>query len=211
MLNDPRVAQPIVMYRWSFLESLIRICKERYIDTNQEKTYAAALTRLICKKMIPNLDQVGLEPWQETREDYVWTLDVDDLLRANLDGLQKVYCHFSSKRKITHDECCKIFTHYLPTPLPLAQAKFAYGMSKMSVAEEMRPTDYKGYLHMEFVEFLEMVCRVALLKFKGSDLDGKELPEKVEYVLEELLALVGVEKQKPQVEQVEVSESDEDY
>lgn len=210
MLNDPRAAQPIVMYRWSFLESLIRVCRARYIDRHQVKTYAAALERLICKKIIPNLGKLDFEPWQELREDYIWTLEIDDLLRANLEGLQKVYSHFSSKRKITHDECCKIFTHHLQAPLPPGLARLAYGMSKMTVTEETR-TDAKGYMHMEFVEFLEMLCRVAILKFRGTDLESQDLAEKLEHLLDEVLATVGAEKHKANVGQVEVSESDEDY
>lgn len=44
---------------------------------------------------------------------------------------------------------------------------------------------------MEFVEFLEMICRVALFKFKGSDLENLELCQKVEFILDDVLALVG--------------------
>ena len=64
----------------------------------------------------------------------------------------------------------------------------------MTVIEEMKFLDSKGYMFMEFAEFLEMICRVASIKFKGSDLDSKELPEQVEYILDQLLAIVGLEK-----------------
>lgn len=47
MFLDPLAVKPIVMYRWSFLESLVRLSKDKYIDTNQESTYAGALNRLI--------------------------------------------------------------------------------------------------------------------------------------------------------------------
>ena len=54
----------------------------------------------------------------------------------------------------------------------------------MTVIEEMKFLDPRGYMFMDFVEFLEMICRVAHIKFKGSDLDNKELPEQVEYMLD---------------------------
>ena len=34
MFLDPLAVKPIVMYRWSFFESLIRLSKDKYIDTN---------------------------------------------------------------------------------------------------------------------------------------------------------------------------------
>jgi hypothetical protein len=71
--------------------------------------------------------------------------------------------------------------------LSIEAAKYAYGMSKMIVVKELENTDKYGYQVMEFVEFLEMICRVAVQKFKHSDLDSLELPRKVEFVVEELL------------------------
>ena len=84
-------------------------------------------------------------------------------------------------------------------------------MSKMTVIEEMAYLNPRGYMYMDFAEFLEMICRVAHIKFKGSDLDSKELPEQTEYILDQLLAIVGLQKNNPQQEDLEVSESDDDY
>ncbi len=91
------------------------------------------------------------------------------------------------------------------------QVRFAYGMSKMTIVDEMRNPETRGYNQLEFVEFLECICRLAILKFKGSDLETMELPEKVDYFLEDILDAVQIEKKKPQIQNVEVSESDEDY
>ena len=91
MFLDPLAVKPIVMYRWSFLESIIRLSKDKYLETGMETTYAGALNRLINKKFVPNLDKIDFGPWQEMREDYIWTLEMDDLLRANIEGIQKVY------------------------------------------------------------------------------------------------------------------------
>ena len=68
-----------------------------------------------------------------------------------------------------------------------------------------------GYKKLEFVEFLEMVVRVAIERYKMTEM---QLYEKVERVLDTLLPLVGAERREIQ-RRVEVklefewSESDE--
>ena len=44
---------------------------------------------------------------------------------------------------------------------------FCYGMSKITLANENEKN--KNYFKLLFVEFLEMIGRVADLKFKGSE------------------------------------------
>ena len=71
-----------------------------------------------------------------------------------------------------------------------------------------------NFMAIEFVEFLEMVCRVADVKFRDTDLGGKELVDKVSYVLSDLLwSLLGSDFAVNELNQndVEISESDEDY
>lgn len=68
-----------------------------------------------------------------------------------------------------------------------------------------------GYMVIEFVEFLEMICRVALFKFKESDYENLELHQKVEFILDDVLALVGFQRMAADVQIEEISESDEDY
>ena len=118
---------------------------------------------------------------------------------------------FTAKKKMTLEECVKLFTTHLKPSIKEAMVRFAWGMSKMTVQEEMRQTETRGYKQLEFVEFLELICRLAILKFKGSDLESMELPEKVDYFLEDVLAIVSIDKKKPLIDNLEVSESDEDY
>ena len=51
------------------------------------------------------------------REDYIWTLEMDDLLRANLEGLKEVFNYFANKRKLAMEECLNIFTQEISSPL----------------------------------------------------------------------------------------------
>ena len=49
-----------------------------------------------------------------------------------------------------------------------------------------------SYHSIEFTEFLEVICRVAVLKFKGSDLANESIKVKITYVIDEILRLVGM-------------------
>ena len=56
------------------------------------------------------------------------------------------------------------------SPLGLIEkdAIFCYGMCKMTCVNEMSDSSVH-YKQLRFVEFLELICRVADLKFKGTE------------------------------------------
>ena len=60
-----------------------------------------------------------------------------------------------------------LFTRKSECGLSYKDAVFCYGMSKMTLANENE--DSQKYLKMIFVEFLEMICRVADVKYKSSN------------------------------------------
>ena len=95
--------------------------------------------------------------------------------------------------------------------MPETQVKFCYGMSKMTVVEEFVFSESRGYGVMHFVEFLEMMCRVAVSKFKGTEYANHDLIHKLIFIVDDLLALVGMERIEVNIEAEEISESDEDY
>jgi len=109
---------------------------------------------------------------------------------------------------VLRDDCIKIFTTYSRLGLDDQAARFCFG-SKMTPENEFF---YYRDLDIEFVEFLEMLCRVADFKFKVTELDSEPLYVKVGYVIDDLLPLIGVyERNEVDSGQVEISESDEDY
>jgi len=69
------------------------------------------------------------------------------------------------------------------------------------------------YDRIVFVEFLEMVGRIAEFKFKGTELESIPLELKIEEILDELLTVLGAGfKRKPvNIEIDEGTESDSDY
>ena len=68
------------------------------------------------------------------------------------------------------EHCYDLFMTRSDLQLTDKETKFCYGMSKMTVANENDELD-KRYFRMEPVELLEMICRVADLKFRGSELE----------------------------------------
>lgn len=83
-------------------------------------------------------------------------------------------------------------------------------MSKMTVPQENE--DAKKYNSMFFVEFLEMIGRVAYIKFQGSELETIPLHKKIEFIIDDLLALTpGAKRKIVSYEPEEETESDSDY
>jgi hypothetical protein len=57
-----------------------------------------------------------------------------------------------------------------------------------------------------------MVGRVAHAKFRGSELEGINLAQKVEHILDDLFAVLpGLRRREVNVEELVESESEEDY
>ena len=56
-----------------------------------------------------------------------------------------------------------------------------------------------------------MICRVADLRFRNSQVEAEELVSKLEYVLDDLLAIIDEETVVPEVDLSKMSASDDDY
>jgi len=65
------------------------------------------------------------------------------------------------------------------------------------------------YRNLKFVEFLEFLCRMAHLKFKGNT--DLTLVQKLEFLLDEIFAAYNFQRHDVNIEIEEVSESDDDY
>ena len=77
------------------------------------------------------------------------------------------------------------------TPLNMIEkdAIYCYGMCKMTITDEQDDSTAK-YKKLQWVEFLEMIGRVADLKFKGTELEIIPLAEKINFVMDDLLTFV---------------------
>ena len=62
----------------------------------------------------------------------------------------------------------------------------AWGMSQMTVAWESDEAQWNAYNRAKYSEFLEIVARIAMLLFEGSEMESNPLQDKLEHVLESL-------------------------
>ena len=69
----------------------------------------------------------------------------------------------------------------------------------------------KKYNKLYFVEFLELIGRIADIKFRGTEVGNLPLNKKIEYVLDELLQLVEAKRNEVDIDIEEESESDDEY
>ncbi len=76
------------LVRFEFWELLVRIANAKYREAGITKSYSEALSMLITERIIPFAQ---LDPWQGFRDKELWTIDVNDILEANLDSLKKIF------------------------------------------------------------------------------------------------------------------------
>ena len=61
------------------------------------------------------------------------------------------------------------------------------------------------------MEFIEALARIADIKFKGSEMEELKLAKKIEYVLDDILPIVGETRKEVRIIIEEFSESEDDY
>ena len=87
---------------------------------------------------------------------------------------------------------------------------YCFGMCKMIVVKENENS--KQYLALQFVEFLEMIGRIADLKFKSTETNDELLAKRIEFVLDDIIPpILEVPRKETNIITVEESESDDDY
>jgi len=83
--NNPDKA----LIRFEFIELLVRISRVKYLQSGASSTYAEAFQQLLDEHIFPN-SEFATE-WQGFRDEQLYTVDVNDVLQANVDLLKKVY------------------------------------------------------------------------------------------------------------------------
>jgi hypothetical protein len=86
------------LVRCEFLEFLSRLAKAKFLDTGKVKTWTEAFEKLFEEFIKPNV-LPKLEPWQQFRDNHLWTLEVNDVLQANLDLIKRLHEHYFEDHK----------------------------------------------------------------------------------------------------------------
>jgi len=208
--------------RYEYMEIITRMAKVKYQESGLAKTVHESCERLLAQFIVPNT--IEHMEWQEFRDQQLWTLEVDDLLKANLPAIDALFKKFATngtaKAKTLHkDDVIRMWAaafHQRPrdfgqpslTTQVLANkdklAVVAYSLSKMTIQDEMR--DFDNYNRMLPVEFYEFLGRFAHLVFTES----LPLTKKLEKLLRLLLPAAGNYSFVPAPGDDEI-DSDSDY
>ena len=98
--------------RYEFAEILVRFAITKYFDKGLTPTRQDAVEELLRNYILPNSRDIM--PWQEFRDQQLWTLEVDDLIRANQKSIDALYKKFAtlgmgSHRTLSKDDALNLF------------------------------------------------------------------------------------------------------
>ena len=204
---------------------LIRIAKHRYCITRRCKTVSEAFKKLMDDIILPFYYR-EFTIWQNFRQQLLWSMDCDDLFKANKDEVQKLWEKYSAimspKKKyclsalklsedvIVLEDCYQMIIDDAAIDIDKNDVKIAFQLSKQTVIKD---ADEKGMItlsRMVVCEFYEFIGRIAVLKFNNSEMAEISLADKICSVLDDLFVIINKTRKAIGVEE-DVSASDEDY
>ena len=90
------------------------------------------------------------------------------------------------------------------------QVSQAFALCKMTIPNETE--NMSLYDEITFVEFLELLGRLAVIKFEGSpQIKTWSLLDRLETIIDAILRLVGAKATKVEFKDLQATESDDDY
>ena len=155
---------PSLHVRYKFIEAIARVAQAKFTNQQRVGTTWEAVEKLFEDHLIP---KYPWEPWQEFRESYCYTLEVNDVLDANLDGISGLISHYFAPRKsfMSRKDVISLFTKDSNANMAEKVALYCFGMSKMTVVREsVTPKQYDIVL---LPEFCEMIGRLADTRYKN--------------------------------------------
>lgn len=132
---DPRVKNSLK--RAHFIEVLMRVAKQKFVDTQIIKKMDEAIVSLIDNYIVKNIGD--LEKWQKLRQELFWTLPVNDILFANLKELRSIYNFYLKREKkwMDKNECIEMMTKmFRDISVNYKIAQRCFTMSKMTLVDE---------------------------------------------------------------------------
>lgn len=98
------------------------------------------------------------------RKNELWTLEINDILFANLKCLKKLYAYYfePNRHHMTLNDAISLTLKDTGLNLNEKDTIFCFGMSKMTNIIEIG--NREKYYKLEFVEFLEFICRIAKMR-----------------------------------------------
>ena len=111
--------------------------------------------------------------------------------------------------RMTYKDSLRLFCEKSSLQMQEEIVKYCFIMCKMTVCNEEK--EYHNYFDLRFVEFLEMIGRIAVEYARGSEIANETLEQKMKVVLDSLFALVSKERREVVIPDPDISDSDPDY
>ena len=182
----PQGASTQQLFRFEFLEMLIRLSRVKYIESKTVDTFHEAC-QLLFDEIYQNFD---MKEWQEFRDNHLWSTPMDQVFKLNHDKLKVVYDKlFPKYNEVGVRSALELMTKQSNVDLSEKEAKYCLGMSKMTVKDEVQ--NHEEYSKLRFVEFLEYIARVGWAKYPDPNVD---LRTKIERVLDDILPVYGLRR-----------------
>ena len=126
-----------------------------------------------------------------------------------MEGIRKLMTVYleKGKRVFKMADAMRIFCKEMSSVISENEFYYCYGMSKMTVAKESQ--SHSSYFTVHLTEFLELIGRVAELKYREAS--GLGLHDKIEFLLDMIFALVDFSRVPVNIYVEEESASDDEY
>jgi len=201
-----------LMVRYEFVEALVRAAQVKYQMPKNipkaEKKLHVALQKML-DFLAAQTEKIVFDP-QPFREEQLWNKKLHLTFKKNEAPLRRVMDFYvrhndSSDKFLNLDNMTSWFCHTdNDLGLSLHDVVQFYAHSKITNVEECNDNSPYRYNRLRFVEFIELIARVADHKFKNSEYDEADLQWKVSYVL---LQLLRPEKDDPQGEVAQTTQA----
>ena len=88
-LDDQEGNDDRSLCRFEFYEIITRMAKTKYLDSNRVASISEALEMILVEHVLPKAEMKfeSIE-WRRT---FLWTLEVDDLMKANLETIKTIF------------------------------------------------------------------------------------------------------------------------
>ena len=151
---------------------------------------------------------------QSFRDDQLWVHDIDMVYTINELAIRELFRKYQrpGQDTLTEPDFDRMLIEDAKIPgVTHAMVREAFGMSQMTVVQESDEKAFATYSHSKFAENLEVLARISVFLFEGSEMESEDLKLKLEHLLNELFKTINKKVKFNRIIIEEFSDSDDDY
>ena len=204
--------------RAKFTETLIRIAKYTYMNDelvinpeNYNEYNVVNLPKALTMLMDTYIKQFYVDQEIDRidfREDKLWQSDIDLVYSMNQSHIKEIHNMLSNRNTsnritsafdvatISFADCEQLIIQEMNMTVEdvtRSEIKAAFAASKKVQINEIDHNSVAIYDKLTYVEFLEFIARMAEFWFEDTEMDDYPLYRKIEYFLERMFLITGVE------------------